>query len=101
VYATDITARNYESLARYTATVGHGGVPQLVSSDGRPETTIDETLLAADRGGWEFDGLYTVDEDTWSLGGYAVLSLNRDHAEVTFFDETGTLRHGPTVLEPV
>ncbi len=101
VYATDITARNYESLARYTATVGHGGVPQLVSSDGRPATTVDETVLTAGRGGWEFDGLYTVDEDTWSLGGYAVLSLNREHAEVTFFDETGRLRHGPTVIEAV
>jgi hypothetical protein len=101
VYASEITARNYDKLARYTATVGHGGVPQLVSSDGRPATTVDETLLATDRGGWEFDGLYTVDDDTWSLGGYAVLSLNRERAEVTFFDENGQLRHGPTAIEPV
>jgi hypothetical protein len=101
VYATDITARNYAKLARYAATVGHGGVPQLVSADGRPATTVDETLLATDRGGWEFDGVYTVDEDTWSFGGYAVLSLNGPGAEVSFFDETGQLRHGPTVIEPI
>jgi hypothetical protein len=101
VYATDIVAQNFDKVARYTATVGHGGVPQLVSTDGRPATTVNETLLAADRGGWQFDGVYTVDEDTWSFGGYAVLSLNRQRAEVTFFDEMGQLRHGPTAIEAV
>ena len=101
VYATDVTAQDYDRVARYTATVGHGGVPQLVSTNGRPATTVDEALLAADRGGWEFDGIYTVDEDTWSFGGYALLSLNGPGAKVTFFDETGQLRHGPTAIEPI
>jgi Calcineurin-like phosphoesterase len=101
VYATDISAQGYDRVARYTATLGHGGVPQLVSTDGRPATTVDESLLAAERGGWEFDGTYTVDEDTWSFGGYAVLYLNRQRAELTFFDETGQLRHGPTAVEPI
>ncbi len=101
VYASDITARAYDRVAHYTATIGHGGVPQLVTEDGRPITTVDEALLAADRGGWEFDGTHTVDADTWSLGGYAVLALNQHRAEITFFDEGGEPRHGPTPIEPV
>jgi hypothetical protein len=101
VYATDISAPDYDRVASYTATIGNGGVPQLVTMDGRPETTIDESLLAVDRGGWQFDGLYTVEEDTWALGGYAVLSFKERRLEVTYFDELGALRHGPTVIEPI
>ena len=101
VYALDVTTTDYDKVARYTATVGNGGVPQLVSVDGRPDTTVNENLLAADRGGWQFDGQYTVDSDTWLLGGYAVLSFDQRHLEVSYFDETGGLRHGPTVIDPI
>jgi Calcineurin-like phosphoesterase len=101
VYAADITAPSYNRVAGYTATVGHGGVPQLVSLDGRPETTVDEALLSADQGGWQFDGRYTMDEDTWLLGGYAVLSFDHERLEVSHFDESGALRHGPTWVPPV
>jgi hypothetical protein len=101
VYETDVTAPDYDRVARYTATVGHGGVPQLLRLDGRPITTVNETLLTPERGGWQFDARYTVDEDTWALGGYAVLSFDHQRLEATFFDETGALRHGPTQIEPV
>ncbi len=101
VYETDVSATDYAGVARYTATVGHGGVPQILRIDGRPTTTVNEGLLSVDRGGWQFDGRYTVDEDTWGLGGYAVLSFDRQRLEVSFFDETGALRHGPTAIEPV
>ena len=101
VYETDVTAKDYEHVARYTATVGHGGVPQLLGIDGRPTTTVEDDLLSPDGGGWQFDGRYTVDEDTWALGGYAVLSFDHQRLEATFFDELGALRHGPTAIEPV
>jgi hypothetical protein len=101
VYATDITATKYDNVAGYSSTVGHGGVPQLLRFDGRAATTVNEDMVVPGRGGWEFDGRYTVEEDTWALGGYAVLDLDRDHLEVSHFDETGELRHGPTEIAPI
>ena len=101
VYATDISVPHYDRVAGYTATIGNGGVPQLLTIGGLPETTVDEHLVAPSRGGWQFDGRYTVEEDTWALGGYAVLSFHERLLEVTYFDENGTRRHGPTVIEPV
>ncbi len=101
VYEADVRAPDYNRVAAYTATIGHGGVPQLLDIDGRPITTVNEELLSVDRGAWQFDGRYTVDEDTWTLGGYAVLSFDQQRLEATFFDENGALRHGPTLIEPV
>lgn len=40
---------------------------------------------------------YTNQEDTWALGGYGSCPCNDQRLEVTHYDESGALQHGPTV----
>jgi hypothetical protein len=64
--------------ADYTAIVGHGGVPQLL-------TAQDSPLEVA----WELADYYQVADDRWGLGGFAVLRFNGPELTVQYIDEYG------------
>jgi hypothetical protein len=87
VYKPGIDYGEYHDHAAYTAIVGHGGVPNLVSGpDVRP-------LDALDAGGVQWQNTdtdtYTVGEDTWSYGGFAVIDFAADDATIQYYNELG------------
>jgi hypothetical protein len=97
VYQPGIDYRDYHNFAEYTAIAGHGGVPNLVSGPAvvPPAEAVDQNCLL-----WQNTDYYTVADDTWSYGGYAVIDIDGDSATVQFFTETGQARtdaHGTTV----
>jgi hypothetical protein len=90
VYKPGIDAQTdkYVSNADYTAIVGHGGVPQLLSTS---TEAVDRDALA-----WEFTDYFEVGNDRWGLGGYAVLSFSGPTVEIQYYDEYGkTARSEP------
>jgi hypothetical protein len=92
VYKPGIQFDAYDQFADYCAIVGHGGVPQLLS--GPPPTPpakpVDPKAIA-----WEFKESYTVAEDTWLLGGFAVLDFDGADLSIQYYDETGAARAQP------
>jgi len=88
VYKPGINYGKYRDHAAYTAIIGHGGVPNLVSG---PDV---EPLDAVDQAGvlWENKDSYTVGEDTWSYGGFAVIDFHQDSAKIQYFTELGCPR---------
>ena len=100
VYRHDVVAPNYDALARYTATLGHGGVPMLVRTQAGPVAEADEAMMAPDAGGWEWDATYTIDDDTWALGGFAVLSFDDASLSIEYCDEDGVTRRRTSVVPP-
>jgi hypothetical protein len=89
VYRPGIHYGAYHDLAEYTAIIGHGGVPNLESG---PEVTPPEE--AVDKGylRWQNTDFYQVAQDTWSYGGYAVIDVDGDSAEIQFYTEVGQPR---------
>ena len=90
VYKPRVDARTdkYASNADYTAIIGHGGVPQLLST---LPGAIDRDALA-----WEFTDYFEAGDDHWGLGGYAVLMLSGPKVEIQYYDEYGkAARSGP------
>jgi calcineurin-like phosphoesterase family protein len=89
VYKPGIDYRDYHDFAQYTAIAGHGGVPNLVSGPAvvPPANAVDQLCLR-----WQNSDYYTVADDTWSYGGYAVVDIDRDTATIQFFTETGQPR---------
>ncbi|HSO98315.1 MAG TPA: metallophosphoesterase [Solirubrobacteraceae bacterium] len=81
VYQPEIVAERYQANANYTAIVGHGGVPNLLSaqSAGKDQDAIE----------WEFADAYQVEDDRWGLGGFAVLSFTGPRLEIQYYDEYG------------
>ena len=60
-----------------------------------PAEAVDQNCLL-----WQNTDYYTVADDTWSYGGYAVIDIDGDSATIQFFTETGQARtdaHGATV----
>jgi hypothetical protein len=98
VYAPEIEYRAYHDAAAYTAIVGHGGVPNLLSG---PEVPV---LDALDASGvrWQNTESYTVGEDTWSYGGYAVIEIRGEQATIQYYDELGRARRAQNgdTIEP-
>ena len=82
----------YNDHAAYTAIVGHGGVPNLVSGPEAPPllNVVDRTSID-----WQNTDDYTVAKDTWSYGGYAVIDFDGDAASIQFFTEIGQPRTNP------
>jgi hypothetical protein len=83
VYEPDIVWRHYDQNARYTAVVGHGGVPNLLSGAPAPQ----RQAVA-----WEFADSYQIGDDRWGLGGFAVLTFAGPTLEIQYYDEYGTAR---------
>ena len=83
------TDNGYDELARYTALIGHGGVPSLRSAASGPEGDGDVSRDAVD---WEFDDYYKVGDDHWGLGGFAVLTFDGPTVEIQYYDEYGKER---------
>jgi len=74
----------YKENAKYTAVVGHGGVPDLLS---------DERAAAnQDAIEWAFRDYYQVGDDKWSLGGFAVLTFAGPELQIQYYDEYGKER---------
>jgi Calcineurin-like phosphoesterase len=70
--------------ANYAAMVGHGGVPNLVSTPVNPDAVA-----------WSFDDCYRSGEDRWCLGGFAALTFQGAKLEIQYYDEYGkTAREG-------
>lgn len=96
IYNRSVVTGGYDSLAEYTATIGHGGVPNLTSGPAAgPPVHVDTSLVA-----WQWDGTYTVEDDTWGLGGFAVVTLNRAANTIDYVDENGTRRRTDDVTRP-
>lgn len=102
VYEPGINYRAYHDLAQYTAVIGHGGVPNLVSGPEvtRPQDAVDQSYLR-----WENTDYYTVAADTWSYGGFAVIDIDGPTATMQFYTEIGDPRtdeHGvPVAADPI
>jgi 3',5'-cyclic AMP phosphodiesterase CpdA len=97
VYEPGIRWRAYQDHAEYTAIVGHGGVPNLVSGPAvtPPAEAVDQRYLR-----WQNTDNYTVAQDTWSYGGFAVIDIEGASATVQYFTEVGEPRtdeHGAGV----
>ena len=92
VYEAGVSWRDYHDFAQYTAIAGHGGVPNLVSGPAvePPAQAVDQRYLR-----WQNTDTYTVGDDTWSYGGYAVVDIVGDAATIQFFTELGQPRTGP------
>jgi len=99
VYKPGVKYGTYDNHAAYTAIVGHGGVPNLVSGPEAPPppNVVDQTSIE-----WQNTDNYTVAKDTWSYGGYAVIDFDGDAASIQFFTEVGKPRTNPdgTVRQP-
>jgi Calcineurin-like phosphoesterase len=95
VYQPDIATDSYRNLARYTALIGHGGVPSLRSAESGPEGEADVTRDAVR---WEFDDYYRVGDDHWGLGGFAVLTFAGAELEIQYYDEYGKERRNGAPL---
>jgi hypothetical protein len=90
VYDPDIVASDHKNAAGYTAIVGHGGVPLLM-----PAQTPEDVERAI---AWQLADYYQVQDDRWSLGGFAVLSFDGPRVEVQYYDEYGkAARTGPAL----
>lgn len=90
VYEPGIDYGDYHGHAAYTAIIGHGGVPHLVSGPDvpPPQNTVDRKYLR-----WESSGdNYTVAEDTWSYGGFGVMDFDQESAMIQYFNELGRPR---------
>jgi hypothetical protein len=97
VYEPGVNYETYHELAEYTAIIGHGGVPNLVSGPAvtPPEEAVDTKYLR-----WQNTDYYTVAEDTWAYGGFAVIDLDGPDATIQYFTEVGLPRtdeHGALV----
>jgi hypothetical protein len=88
VYKPGIDYGAFHDHAAYTAIVGHGGVPNLVSGpDVHPLDAVGaESVL------WQNTDTYTVAEDTWSYGGFAVIDIHGDAATIQYYTELGQPR---------
>jgi hypothetical protein len=98
VYEPGIRWGAYQDNAEYTAIVGHGGVPNLVSGPAviPPTQAVDQRYLR-----WQNTDYYTVADDTWSYGGFAVIEIEEAAATIQYFTEVGVPRtdqHGATVV---
>ena len=90
VYDPAQTRAAFDSCAAYTAIIGHGGVPQLLSADDAPQA-LD----------WELADYYQIADDQWGLGGFAVLHLDGPKITVQYIDEYGNpARTGPPLVYP-
>jgi len=90
VYDRAATRQAFDSPADYTAIVGHGGVPQLVSAEDSPQAVA-----------WELADYYQVADDHWGLGGFAVLRFDGPELTVQYVDEYGKdARTGPPLAYP-
>jgi hypothetical protein len=90
VYERGAARAAFDSPADYTAVVGHGGVPQLL-------TAQDSAQAVA----WELADYYQVADDHWGLGGFAVLSFDGPELTVQYVDEYGKdARTGPPMAYP-
>ncbi len=85
VYKPDVVYDRYQANANYTAIVGHGGVPNLVSA---PSSGQDPDAFK-----WQFADYYQVGDDRWGLGGFAVLSFAGPRLEIQYYDEYGKPAH--------
>lgn len=74
----------YKQNARYTAVVGHGGVPDLVSDE---RAAANQNAIE-----WAFRDYYQVGVDKWSLGGFAVLTFVGPELQIQYYDEYGKER---------
>lgn len=92
VYKPGVEYGHYKNSAAYTAIVGHGGVPNLVSGPEAPPPpdAVDQKCID-----WQNTDNYTVAEDTWSNGGYAVVDFDGESASIQFFNELGQPRTNP------
>lgn len=92
VYRPGIATEAYAQLARYTAIIGHGGVPTLRSGGDEPaQADVSEDAI-----GWELADYYEVGDNHWGLGGFAVMTFDGPRAEIQYYDEYGKeRRHGP------
>jgi hypothetical protein len=88
VYDPGIDYGEYHDHAAYTAIVGHGGVPNLVAGpEVHPLDAVDAKCLR-----WQNTDTYTVAEDTWSYGGFAVIDIRGDAATIQYYTELGQPR---------
>jgi hypothetical protein len=87
VYDRAAARQAFDSPADYTAIVGHGGVPQLLSDQ-------DSRQAVA----WELADYYQVADDHWGLGGFAVLRFNGPELTVQYIDEYGKEARDPPAL---
>jgi 3',5'-cyclic AMP phosphodiesterase CpdA len=80
----------FDSPADYTAIIGHGGVPQLLTAQDSPQAVA-----------WELADYYQVGDDHWGLGGFAVLQFDGPELTVQYVDEYGKdARTGPPLAYP-
>ena len=89
VYAPGIDYEAYHDLAEYTAIIGHGGVPNLESGPAvtPPDKAVDKRFLR-----WQNTDYYSVANDTWSYGGYAVIDVHETRATIQYYTELGQPR---------
>jgi hypothetical protein len=89
VYAPGIDYEAYHDLAEYTAIIGHGGVPNLESGPAvtPPDKAVDKRCLR-----WQNTDYYSVADDTWSYGGYAVIDIHETTAAIQYYTELGEPR---------
>jgi hypothetical protein len=95
VYRAEVETQSasYKANAAYTATIGHGGVPQLMPEDDRH---VDTDAIA-----WQLADCYQVGKDRWSLGGFAALTFTGRTATIQYYDEYGkAARTGPALIYP-
>jgi hypothetical protein len=85
VYEPEIVSGRYHANADYTAVVGHGGVPNLLSAPSAPG--VDHDAIK-----WELADYYQVGDDRWGLGGFAVLTFTGPKLEIQYYDEYGKER---------
>ena len=89
--------RRYHDLAEFTAIIGHGGVPNLESGPAvtPPDKAVDKRFLR-----WQNTDYYSVADDTWSYGGYAVIDIHGTTTTIQYYTELGQPRtdeHGAPV----
>lgn len=90
VYDRAAADQAFKSPADYTAMVGHGGVPQLLTAQDSPQAVA-----------WELADYYQVADDHWGLGGFAVLRFDGPKLTVQYIDEYGKdARTGPPLAYP-
>jgi hypothetical protein len=90
VYDPGIDYGEYHDHAAYTAIVGHGGVPNLLAGpEVHPLDAVDANCLR-----WQNTDSYTVAEDTWTYGGFAVIDFRADAATIQYYTELGQPRAG-------
>jgi 3',5'-cyclic AMP phosphodiesterase CpdA len=90
VYDRSEAHQVFDSPADYTAVIGHGGVPQLLTAQDSHQAV-----------GWELADYYQVADDHWGLGGFAVLRFDGPGLTVQYIDEYGKeARTGPPVAYP-